>query len=123
MVPEIKREWIDALLSDEYPQATGALRSNVGFCCLGVLCDIAIKHGVVNPWKPTGNHLYAIEVDGVDVLEIGLPPAAVMEWAGLEYRGGEYGERVGDRGASYLAGDNDSGKTFSEIAKIIEENF
>lgn len=32
--------WIAALRSGNYPQAVGCLRSEQGYCCLGVLADI-----------------------------------------------------------------------------------
>lgn len=32
--------WIAALRSGNYPQATGCLRSDNGYCCLGVLADL-----------------------------------------------------------------------------------
>jgi hypothetical protein len=37
---ELQSKWIDALRSGEYSQATHQLRSETGFCCLGVLCDV-----------------------------------------------------------------------------------
>jgi hypothetical protein len=40
MNPELKSKWLTALRSGEYPQTTGVLRDNKGFCCLGVLCDV-----------------------------------------------------------------------------------
>lgn len=38
-------EWLAALRSGEYRQAPGALQADdtSGFCCLGVLCDLAVK--------------------------------------------------------------------------------
>lgn len=45
--------WIDALLSGQYTQAQQALRktgSQGGFCCLGVVCDLAAKDGG-EKWK------------------------------------------------------------------------
>ena len=47
MKPEIQAEWVAALRSGEYKQGTGVLRSEANeFCCLGVLCDLAVKAGV-----------------------------------------------------------------------------
>lgn len=42
---DFKTKWLDALRSDRYTQATGALQrwengQSVGFCCLGVACDL-----------------------------------------------------------------------------------
>ena len=42
MNKEIKAEWVKALRSGEYKQGGGALHRGDHFCCLGVLCDIAI---------------------------------------------------------------------------------
>lgn len=51
------REWVDALRSGQYEQVQGALRKEhdeflsdtpqgpVGYCCLGVACEIAVSHG------------------------------------------------------------------------------
>jgi hypothetical protein len=41
MDAQLKKKWIDALRSGEYPQARGALTDGEGFCCLGVLCKIS----------------------------------------------------------------------------------
>lgn len=41
----LRTEWLAALRSGEYRQAPGALQAGdtSGFCCLGVLCDLAVK--------------------------------------------------------------------------------
>jgi hypothetical protein len=41
MDAELKQKWIAALRSGKYPQGTGYLQTADGFCCLGVLCDVA----------------------------------------------------------------------------------
>ena len=41
MNKELKAKWIAALRSGEYPQTRQALRDDQGFCCLGVLCEVA----------------------------------------------------------------------------------
>jgi hypothetical protein len=38
--PEFKAKWVAALRSGEYQQCTGKLRSDQGFCCLGVALDL-----------------------------------------------------------------------------------
>ncbi len=40
MNKELKDKWVAALRSGKYSQTTGRLRSEEGFCCLGVLCDV-----------------------------------------------------------------------------------
>lgn len=44
---EVYDLWIEALRSGEYRQGRGRLRNVTGteFCCLGVLCDLAVKDG------------------------------------------------------------------------------
>lgn len=38
-------EWVKVLRETDKPQATGALHTNKGFCCLGIWCDyLAEKH-------------------------------------------------------------------------------
>lgn len=37
--------WIKALRSGKYKRQRTALRCDGGFCCLGVLCDLAVKDG------------------------------------------------------------------------------
>lgn len=48
-----RRLWVKALRSGEYKQGYGYLHYKRGgkdkFCCLGVLCDLAVKNGVIEP--------------------------------------------------------------------------
>lgn len=41
MTPELKTRWLAALRSGEYSQVRGTLKNRDGYCCLGVLCEIA----------------------------------------------------------------------------------
>jgi hypothetical protein len=119
MKPEIKAKWIEALRSGEYAQGRLALRTDDGYCCLGVLCDLAAKAGVVEwlgddedeePWD--GKYLcYA--PDDFNERENLVLPDSVAAWAGLE----DKAPKVEDR---WLATLNDHGKTFAEIADMIE---
>ena len=48
MNTELKQKWVDALRSGDYIQDNGQLKSKTGYCCLGVLAEIAgltIKNG------------------------------------------------------------------------------
>ena len=50
MNKEVKQQWVAALRSGEYKQGKNALRrqyegEDAEFCCLGVLCDLAVKAG------------------------------------------------------------------------------
>lgn len=58
---EEKKKWIEALESGDYEQTVGTLKGedidgNVGFCCLGVYCDLI--------GKDMGEEGYEIRSDG-----------------------------------------------------------
>jgi hypothetical protein len=42
MDAEVKRKWVDALRSGDYEQGMNRLRRGNRYCCLGVLCSVAI---------------------------------------------------------------------------------
>src|SRR6202034_2277081 len=44
---EVRELWVKTLLSGEYKQGTDYLQKDGKFCCLGVLCEIAVKKGVI----------------------------------------------------------------------------
>lgn len=110
---ELRAKWKAALRSGEFKQATGRLRDRsndaVGYCCLGVAAVVAGAElkgvSLVAAYKgeDTGDH--------VDLLpeallkDLGLTPA---EDDGL---GGD---------DSILAGKNDNGATFAEIADLLD---
>jgi hypothetical protein len=116
MNSQIKQQWVTALRSNEYSQTQGNLRSPNGFCCLGVLCDVYAKQ--------TGNKwIIQLTEDGIpftyyyfDEASITLPES-VKKWAGLDMPNPLIKEELS------LAELNDAGKTFEEIAQLIDENF
>lgn len=79
---EIISRWADALESGEYRQGHYRLRSKDNYyCCLGVLCDLASRDGVIpapNLTAISGGEV-AYEYEGL----ITMPPARVCRWAGL----------------------------------------
>jgi hypothetical protein len=116
----IKRRWVKALRSGEYKQTKGALRADSGYCCLGVLCDLAEKEGIVvsehkyghadgmigyrHPDHPAGGHL-----------EAGVLPQAVREWAGLSQDNPEI------KGTALSAWNDQFEAPFATIARLVEE--
>lgn len=119
---EPQRQWVAALRSGKYKQATHVLArlgeggEPVGFCCLGVACELAIKAGVditvdTARWEA---HLgkSTVPIRTYDKDRAFLPPA-VANWLGLVDVGGKF-----DDGS--LASHNDAGKPFERIADIIE---
>lgn len=126
---EVMKKWIAALRSGEYKQTDSVLSRKGRYCCLGVLCELAVKDGKIPP---------AEIVDGMahygEQSAYVLPPHEVREWAGVEGNwtvptdGVELSaEALGlwdgeDRvPLSYL---NDSiGLSFEEIADQIEKEY
>jgi hypothetical protein len=110
MNPEVKAKWVAALRSGRYQQGRQALRRGHTFCCLGVLCDISgLGEWSDNWYCPAGDShgsLYHL-------------PNPVIEWAGVESD-----SPIVDLAdsAEYLTELNDAGKTFEEIADLIEKH-
>lgn len=120
MDTKIKADWIAALRSGDYIQGRGQLRETdlstgaTSFCCLGVLCNLhAIAHPKIAAAQSTK--------DSYMQMTSYLPPSVEI-WSGLSDKAGVYGHRVGPSVGS-LANDNDNGKSFEQIAGIIERNF
>lgn len=109
MKKEIADKWVTALRSGEYEQGIGKLNKDGKFCCLGVLCELAVKDDVVLPitdsWDLT-------TYDG----EAAWLPNSVVNWSGMKDDNGMFGD-------DSLVHMNDSGKSFEEIAEVIEKNY
>jgi hypothetical protein len=136
--PEVKAKWVAALRSGEYEQGSGVLNKDGKLCCLGVLCELAIKDGV--PISKTEHYENLVAYNGYET----SLPVAVMEWAGMTSenpktnRMGTYrctslvGEETYNALRISLAEFNDGSSmlsenvephNFSQIADIIEEDF
>jgi hypothetical protein len=122
MKKSIAMAWCEALESGEYEQGTGQLR-DVGnnFCCLGVLCNL---HAQAKP------RLAAQQEEIVGYFgEDEFLPKRVMEWSGLKTNNGVFITVEDDpyygktNVANELTDMNDSGKTFSYIAKQIRTHW
>lgn len=113
MNQEIKTKWIEALKSGKYKQGREHLRAGDDFCCLGVLCDIYKNQSTEKvEWEsPDRGNVYSI------LNHSGVLPKPVQEWAELDSEN----PITGDAGHS-LAHLNDTGKSFLEIADLIEKN-
>ena len=112
MNPGIRAQWTAALRSGKYEQGTASLRSGNKFCCLGVLCDLAVKAGVLTgePGEAGCAWYYHGAIDYL--------PEAVTEWAGLQ----DINQLAGDPGATEpLAVLNDDfAWDFAQIADVID---
>lgn len=130
MKKEVADLWIAALESGEYKQTQGALQLKYeytnsggkvrpqGHCCLGVLCEIAIKQGLSIPVDRM-SHEVMVGYDG----ERGVLPKSVMTWAGMQSDTGDIKRHEKSEDTIILTDQNDSGKTFKEIAQIIRDNW
>ena len=112
---EIRQKWVEALRSGEYSQGKSKLRRKESdekdsFCCLGVLCELAVKEGVIEAARDQGSSYY------IYVGDSNYLPEKVREWVGLTERSGAYGPP----GTSNLAKDNYFGSDFNTIAATIE---
>jgi hypothetical protein len=102
-----KQQWIADLRSGEYKQGFGALKTDDGFCCLGVLADrIYAQHGTWR-WIKNGAHwhLEPVTNHGEDDTVSFLPADSPLLYDVQEL----------------LSRNNDSGTSFTEIADWIEE--
>lgn len=137
MNEEIKAQWVAALRSGEYKQAVGTLRDerrdgSVGFCCLGVLCDLAAKAGVVELETHISNVTGSL-ISSYDHATQCLPDV-VSEWADI-HSGGDFEDVITEDDPDDPAGErvlyadslwqlNDHLRwSFEQIADLIEERF
>ena len=126
MNSQVKEKWVAALRSGEYQQGTCRLRSNRGFCCLGVLTDLYAKEHNEN-W----NYVDAYSEQNTKVeggwcfdKENQFLPSQVIDWAELENENPEV--KILDEDGTLIQYDvlsymNDMGKSFSIIADRIEK--
>lgn len=119
MKREIAKRWAEALTSGKYKQTKGRLQRTkpggkgepVGFCCLGVLCELAVADGVIPPaYCP--DHLSGGMYGGL----WSTLPDEVQEWAGAEVDDPRL--EPDHAPASYL--NDKEGKTFEELAEAIK---
>lgn len=148
MKADIKARWIEALKSGEYPQTKNALHRlrqiaedfpPEGFCCLGVLCEIAVQDEVIDV-DLTSRASVAL----YDHEYTGYLPETVVKWSGIDLdMGDDAGVRFSYReiedllteseavdvlsknmeGTLSVADLNDSDVSFATIAKVIERVF
>lgn len=98
---QVYDHWIASLENGTYDQGQGRLRNpRNGFCCLGVLCDLASKDGGPD-WANNG-YMPTIMEEGYN-----LPPM-IAKYIGISYQD-----------ADTLASANDNGKSFKTIAQMI----
>jgi hypothetical protein len=110
MNPEVKQKWIAALRSGKYKQGTSWLRTNKGYCCLGVLSDLLGASWESKGANENGFSVYSCSIAGSSTTGMLSQPAKEASY-------------LAKKAEDMLARMNDDlGKSFNEIADWIEEN-
>jgi hypothetical protein len=131
MNTEVKQKWIDALRSGKYDQGSEKLRSVTGYCCLGVLCDLYAKEHN-QEWEFRGITETNLQPQDYWYFEdqSEFLPDSVRDWAGLPFGNPNVRVDVTDNDDEddwfyndEIANLNDSGYTFNELSKLIEQQF
>ncbi len=133
MKAEVKEKWLKALRSGEYKQAKYGLKSkfedgSVGYCCLGVLCDIIAKEDERfkwddEPYKTITPQEHEIKdkasIYGMNHSDTGVLPDAIAEVAELGEIAPTIYQNDAKLGLAYL---NDHlCYSFDQIADAIEK--
>lgn len=106
------QKWVQALRSGKYKQTKSVLRYESRFCCLGVACEVYNQEMKRLHKKQLKTIITDGKVVAYDNCEQILP-LKVQHWLNLSTRDGDFGD--GD-----LVEMNDNGKTFRQIARVIE---
>jgi hypothetical protein len=118
--------WVEALRSGDYAQARGHLRSENGYCCLGVACDTYRRVTGKGRWDRidgglAGSAYYTFDPESGDPREAGTLPDVVRDWLGLDQGNGTFVDREGNLGT--LTSENDEAKlSLAQIADIVESH-
>ena len=124
---EHRKTWVAALRSGQYNQAQGQLRNGDSYCCLGVACELS----GLGEWD--GDQTLPTYVANSSYSHSVLPEP-IKRYYGLHNDSGSYKHIVPVDDDDYdhdlkpeenwyydsLTELNDGGKTFAEIADIIE---
>jgi hypothetical protein len=111
MNAQIAEKWIEALRSGNYTQGRFKLKSDKGYCCLGVLCELYLKENSEKEnWK------YNAIVNSYTIFnEYEYLPEVVQKWAEIKSDDGYLSQGVS------LSSLNDRfDYNFEKIAQIIE---
>lgn len=126
---QLLTQWVQRLESGLDRQTIGVLRRIVGngesFCCLGVLCEVAVEHGLLErnseEYIPTKLLLDLVvdQVDDPDDAALGNDtelPLALAEWLGVPANPGLDGNSAVQRNDNF-------GEDFETIAAAARREF
>lgn len=126
MNPDVKRVWLKELRSGKYDQGKGHLNLGGRYCCLGVLCEIAVENEVIARSSDQNESSYGTpeELEDHDGATA-YPPKGVVDWAGLPSENPkvtyEHCDMCGPGTRALSELNDDEELSFEEIADIIEE--
>lgn len=121
MDEKVKESWLRALRSGEYQQGRDFLHQQDGsFCCLGVLCNLYVESTGRGHWVVLGDNEFLTFKSESEDMDTCLPES-VLKWADMPLCTPEGAPELKTDNQS-LAGLNDAGFSFSQLADYIEEN-
>ena len=109
---EARQKLAEALRSGKYNQARGRLGSPRGHRCLGVACEVFMQaeYGMRRACDGQEHPGFLFCIDQSS--HLALPPPEIVEWLGAK--------TASEPRDNTLVSMNDSGRTFDEIADIVE---
>lgn len=115
MKPELKKLWVEALRSGEYEQTQEQLCDSTddggySYCCLGVLCEVAIKAGLPITVNFGEDEPKAYDFNGI------------TNTADLNYQLLKEFELTSENQSTLIGMNDDENAPFTEIADWIEGN-
>ncbi len=114
MKKEIAEKWVADLRTHTRQTKNKLYDGKGGHCCLGRLCRVLgatfSRNGTINSWYPV--------LKGKVLVSDSILPDEILALVGMKFSDGYMMEK-----GECLSQLNDSGKSFSEIADIIEKNW
>ena len=129
---DLYERWIEALESGKYPKTQGMLRNDDGYCCLGVVCDVADpnlwqQHAGFYYYKPPTIYddvIYRIDLPDHIQLALTLYSASatfMMSELSPDLREEVLAVADTDNGLNSLVTINDATENFDLIIKVLKE--
>ena len=123
------KKWVDALRSGKYSQTAGRLGDKLGFCCLGVACEVAMENGL-----PLKKELLNDEHGSIEYSQnAGELPDEVCEWLGFYDEGDSENSASHDSDPklptpehplhSCVSWNDEENANFAKIADLIEKEY
>lgn len=124
MKREIAEAWVKDLRTNP-PQTTGELYDGKGYCCLGRLCLVlGASFNESDDEGVFGNRKYYPTLGAKEYKESEVLPLHIQELAGMNSNNGEFDDESYDMELTVeLTLLNDEGRSFADIADIIEKNW